>query len=122
RVAREFAQATVDTVKQPLVTLSDDLRIVTANRSFYRMLGLGEAGAEGKLIYEIAGSQLDIPELRRLLEQILPKDSFIENYAMMYHLPGAQQKKILLNARTVITSEGIRLPFILMGLEEEAKE
>jgi len=122
RVARDFAQATVDTVKQPLVTLSEDLSVVTANRSFYRMLGLDERGAEGKLIYEIAGSQLDIPELRRLLEQVLPKDSFIENYATMYHLPGGQQKRILLNARTVMTSESLRLPFILMGLEEEAKE
>ncbi len=118
KVARDFAQATVDTVKQPLLTLSEDLRIVTANRSFYRLLGVDDRTAEGKLIYEIAGIQLNMPELRRLLEQVLPKDSFIENYALTYNLPGGQQKKLLLNARAVVTSEGAKLPFILIGIEE----
>jgi two-component system, chemotaxis family, CheB/CheR fusion protein len=118
KVARDFAQATVNTVKQPLLTLSEDLRVVTANRSFYRLLGVGEQQAEGKLIYEIAGGQLDVPELRRLLEKVLPKDSFIENYAVTYKLPDGQQKRLLVNARTVVTSDGVRLPFILIGIEE----
>ncbi|OPY65871.1 MAG: Chemotaxis protein methyltransferase Cher2 [Syntrophorhabdaceae bacterium PtaU1.Bin034] len=119
KAAGDFARASIDTMKEPLLTLSEDLRIVSANRSFYRLFDIEKGSAEGRLIYEIADRQLDNPELRHLLEQVLPKDSFVEDYRMTSTLREGQQKKLLLNARTVVTSDMVRLPFILIGIQEE---
>ena len=122
KAARDFARATVNTVREPLLTLSEDLHIVTANRSFHRLFSLPGQSAEGELVYRIAGAQLDIPELRRLLEEVLPKNSFIEDFSLPYNAPGGPQRKLLLNARTVTASDGKRLPFILVGMNEEGKQ
>ena len=68
-----LANAIVDTVRDPLVVLDQKLRVITASRSFYNTFRLARDDVHGLLLYEIDGSQWDIPELRELLGAISTK-------------------------------------------------
>src|SRR5690348_11609101 len=65
-----LAQAIVDTVRDPLVVLDQNLRVLAASRSFLQTFRLASDDVHGRLIYEIDDGQWDIPELRHLLETI----------------------------------------------------
>ena len=67
--ARAFAQA-IDTVREPVLVLDQDLRVITASRSFYRTFKVGPEDTEGRLLYELGDGHWDIPKLRLLLERI----------------------------------------------------
>lgn len=66
--ARRYAEAIVDTMRQPVLVLNEDLRVEIANRAFYRVFQAEVAETAGRLIYELGNGQWDIDELRRLLE------------------------------------------------------
>ena len=69
--ARLYAEAIVDTVRDPLLVLDADLRVVSANRAFYSEFQLAESDTLGRALYELGGHEWDIPELRSLLAQVL---------------------------------------------------
>ena len=71
--ARTLADAIVDTVREPLVVLDRDLRVVAASRSFYQTFGAAPEDTQGRLFYELADGQWDIPALRQLLEEVIPQ-------------------------------------------------
>ena len=73
-----LANAVVDTVRDPLVVLDHDLRVITASRSFYQTFRLVREDVRGHLLYEIDGGQWDIPELRDLLETISNGQATVE--------------------------------------------
>jgi PAS domain-containing protein len=73
-----FAEAIVNTVREPLVVLDQDLRVVAASRSFYRTFKVSPKDTEGKLFYELSDGVWDIAKLRVLLEKILPANGAIE--------------------------------------------
>jgi PAS domain-containing protein len=73
-----FAEAIVNTVREPLVVLDQDLRVVAASRSFYRTFKVSPKDTEGKLLYELSDGVWDIAKLRVLLEKILPANGAIE--------------------------------------------
>src|SRR5207248_584356 len=64
RAALDYAQAIVETVREPLLVLTENLQIERGNRSFYQMFGVAPSETQGRLLYEIAGGQWNIPELR----------------------------------------------------------
>jgi len=70
--ALAYAEGVVETVREPLLVLSSDLRVKTANRSFYQTFQVFPRETEGQLIYHLGDHQWDIPLLRKLLEEILP--------------------------------------------------
>src|SRR4030095_13044394 len=78
--ARRLAEATIRTVRDPLLVLDGALRVKMAKNAFYRTLHAPRRDTEGKLIYERGGSQWDVPALRALLEEILPRDSFFNDF------------------------------------------
>ena len=71
--AREFAESIINTVREPLISLDQDLRVVTASRSFYEFFKVKPEETVGQLIYDLGNKQWDIPKLRELLETILPQ-------------------------------------------------
>ena len=73
RAARDYAENIIATVREPLVVLDDELRIVSASHAFYRMFQVTPADTEGRLLYEIGQRQWDTPELRQLLTDVLAK-------------------------------------------------
>ena len=107
-----LAHAIVDTVRDPLLVLDQDLRIVAASRSFYQTFRLVRETVRGRLLYEIDGGQWNIPELRALLEAIT-KESTIEGYEVAREFPAIGQSIMLLNARKVFYEKGTHATVLL---------
>lgn len=103
--ARELAEGIVDTVREPLVVLDIDFKVVSASRSFYQYFQLTQALTVGRPIYEIGDRQWDIPKLRELLEKVLPLNKSFEDYVVEYKFPGNGLQTMLLNARRIISKK-----------------
>ncbi len=117
RAAREFAEAIVETVREPLLVLDAGLRVVSANRSFYRTFQVGAEETVGRLVYELGDHEWDIPELRGLLEDILPLNTSFEGLEVEREFPRIGRKSMVLNARR-IHDGGRRAGMILLALED----
>ena len=71
--SREYDENIINTVREPLIVLDQDLRVVSVNRSFYEVFKVNPEETVGQLIYDLGNKQWDIPRLRELLETILPQ-------------------------------------------------
>ena len=78
--AREYAESIINTVREPLIALDQDLRVVTASRSFYEVFKVTPKETVGQLIYDLGNKQWNIPKLQELLETILPQKTTFDNY------------------------------------------
>ncbi len=94
-----YAQNIVDTVREPLLILDAALRVRSANRAFYHKFHVSPKETEGRLIYELGNGQWDTPDLRTLLEDIVPKSSVFENFELEHTFPIIGRRVMLLNAR-----------------------
>ncbi len=107
--AREFAQATIDTVRGSLLVLGPDLRVIRANRSFYRAFRLSPEDVERHFIYELGGGRWSNPELRKLLEETLPKNRRMDDFELEQDIPPFGRRILLMNARRFEREERILL-------------
>ena len=114
--ARDYAETILGTVRDPLVILDGDLRVHTANEAFYRIFKVSPAEAEGHLIFELGNNQWQIPKLRQLLEEILQRNSFFNNFEITHDFERIGRRTILLNARTL--SAPNQPARILLGIED----
>lgn len=114
--ARSFAENIIATTIEPLVVMDADLRVISANQSFYRTFHVAPKETEGQLIYDLGDRQWDIPELRRLLEDILKKNTEFEGYQIEHDFPEIGHRKMLLNARRIKSDE--RQELILLAIED----
>jgi signal transduction histidine kinase/FixJ family two-component response regulator len=96
---QNYAQNIVDTVREPLLILDAALRVRSANRAFYQTFHVTPAETEGRLIYELGNGQWDIPDLRTLLEDIVPKSSVFDDFELEHTFPVIGRRVMLLNAR-----------------------
>ncbi|AMV73783.1 response receiver sensor diguanylate cyclase, PAS domain-containing [Desulfuromonas sp. DDH964] len=117
QTAREYAENIVETVREPLVVLGFDLKILTANHSFYATFGVTPEKTVGHFIYDVGNRQWDIPGLRVLVEEILPLDTVINDYEVEHDFPEIGRKTILLNARQIFREE-ISSRIILLAMED----
>src|SRR3569833_2401174 len=101
-----LAQAIVDTVRDPLMVLDHDLRVIAASRPFYKTFKLYHADVRGCLLYEVDGGQWDIPELRELLEMISTTHEAVEGFEVEREFPAIGHRVMLLNARKVFYEKG----------------
>ena len=115
--AREYAENIVETMREPLVVLNADLKILTANSSFYNTFKVTPEKTIGNFIYDLGDRQWDIPKLRVLIEDILPNATVFNNYEVDHDFPGIGRKFILLNAREIVR-EGIGSRIILLVMED----
>jgi PAS domain S-box-containing protein len=99
--AWRFAESVTNTVQESLLVLDQDLRIVSANQTFYKTFEVSPEETQGRLIYELGNGQWDLPELRKLLEDILPHNSSFENYEVEYDFEHIGHRVMLLNARQI---------------------
>jgi two-component system CheB/CheR fusion protein len=93
----EYAEEIEETIGQPLLFLSADLRVKNGNDRFYEAFETGPKETLGKFVYEL--DQLRLPKLRALLENILPGQSTVEDFELPYDLPKMGKKTIRLKAR-----------------------
>jgi len=101
-----LAHAIVDTVRDPLLVLDQNHRIITASRSFYQTFQLVDRDVRGFLIFDIDGEQWNIPELRELLERIAKDHITIEGYEVDREFPAIGRRIMLLNVRKVFYEKG----------------
>jgi signal transduction histidine kinase len=94
-----YAQNIVDTVREPLLILDTTLRVRSANRAFYQTFHVSSAETENRLIYELGNGQWDIPDLRTLLEDVVPKSSVFDDFELEHTFPVIGRRVMLLNAR-----------------------
>lgn len=94
-----YAQNIVDTVREPLLILDTTLRVRSANRAFYQTFQVTSAETENRLIYELGNGQWDIPDLRTLLEDVVPKSLVFDDFELEHTFPVIGRRVMLLNAR-----------------------
>ena len=116
-----LAHAIVDTVREPLVVLDHDLRVIAASRSFYRVFMVNPDETEGKLLYELGDGEWDIPKLRLLLGKIIPEHGAMEGYEVEHDFPNIGPRTMLLNARKVFYEIGSHTN-ILLGIEDVTEQ
>jgi PAS domain S-box-containing protein len=115
--ASEYAESIIDTVREPLIVLDQDLRVVTASRSFYEFFKVKPEDIVGQLIYDLGNKQWDIPKLRELLETILPEKATFDNYEVEHDFATIGRRIMLLNARQIKRVFG-KERIILLAIED----
>ncbi len=114
--ARTYAEHIVDTVREPLVILDERLKVVSANRSFYKTFKTFPEKTENMLIYDLGNGQWNIPKLRELLEEIVPGNNSFDDFKVSHNFPVIGQKTMILNARVIEQPEQHSL--ILLAIED----
>jgi two-component system CheB/CheR fusion protein len=99
--ARRFAESVVDTVNEPLLILDGDLNVEDANKAFLERFQVTRKKTMNTKLYDLGNRQWDIPELRKLLEEVLPKKREIEEYKVEHDFPNIGKKRMFLNARAI---------------------
>jgi PAS domain S-box-containing protein len=115
--ARAYANDIVATVREPLVVLDAELRVGTANRSFYQKFRVTPADTEGRFLFDLGDAQWNIPALRRLLEEILPQNTSFHDFEVERTFPVLGRRTMLLNARRIL-GEGDHRGMILLAIED----
>ncbi|MDD5194666.1 MAG: diguanylate cyclase [Candidatus Omnitrophica bacterium] len=115
--AFEYSQAIVDTVHEPLLILDADLKIISANRSFYHIFKVKPEATEKQHIYDLGNRQWDIPKLRHLLEDIIPKTTSFDNFEVEHNFPDIGKRIMLLNARKIYQNVN-RTQLILLAIDD----
>ena len=97
-----FFKDILETVRKPILALDADLRVLYANHSFYRTFKVTSRETIGNLIYDLGNRQWDIPKLRTLLEEIIPKHNLFNDYQIEHEFPIIGKRIMLLNARRIV--------------------
>ena len=115
--SRRYAESLIEAVRQPIVVLDADFKVLSCNRSFNTVFQVTSEESIGRFIYDLGNRQWDIPELRTLLEGILPKNSSFDNFEVDHIFPAIGHKVMLLNARRIYR-EGLGTQLILLAMED----
>lgn len=112
-----LAEGIVNTVVEPLIVLDGSLKVISASRSFYEHFQVKAEEIVGRKIYDLGDGQWDIPALRDLLEDILPREEMMERYVVTHAFPVLGTRRMVLNARRIVTTAG-NTDLILMAMVE----
>jgi PAS domain S-box-containing protein len=115
--AREYAESIIDTIREPLIVLDQDLRVISVSRSFYEVFKVKPEETVGQFIYDLGNKQWDIPKLRELLETILPQKATFDNYEVEHDFATIGRHIMLLNARQIQRVLG-KERVILLAIED----
>ena len=115
--ARVYAESIVETVREPLVVLDTNLRVISVNHSFCQTFKVTPEDAGGKLIYDLGNRQWNIPKLQLLLEEVIPRDNQFQNFEVEHEFPTIGRRTMLLNARQIYR-KGIGAQMILLAIED----
>jgi two-component system cell cycle sensor histidine kinase/response regulator CckA len=115
--AHSYAESIVETVREPLLVLDGDLKIVSANRNFYGTFKVSPDETIGSFIYDLGNKQWDIPLLRELLEEILPEKETFNDFEVAHCFQDIGHKIMLLNARQIYRKD-IGAKMILLAIED----
>jgi len=111
--AKDFAEHIVETIREPLIVLNYELRVIFANSSFYKIFNVLQNETEGEMLYSLGNNQWDIPELRDLLEKIIPNNSIFNDFEVRHNFDHIGERIMHLNARRINSSQ-----IILLAIED----
>ena len=115
--ALEYATGIIDTVRDPLIVLDADLKVISASRSFYQTFKVKPEDTEKQHIYNLGNRQWDIPKLRELLEDILPNTTSFDGFEVEHDFPDIGKRIMLLNARKIYRKAD-HTQLILLAIED----
>jgi PAS domain S-box-containing protein len=115
--ARRFAEGIIDTVQEALLALDANLKVISANHTFYDTFQVAPGETQGRYIYEIGHGQWNIPDLRRLLEDILPHDTSFEGFEVEHDFDRIGHRTMVLNARRIYR-ETQETEMILLAMQD----
>jgi two-component system CheB/CheR fusion protein len=121
RKQRDYYEAIVETVREPLVILDKEFKVVSCNRAFYETFKTRSKPTEGESLFEIGGDKWEIPQLRSALEKVIETNKKIENFRVEAVFPRIGSRVFMLNARQIPMEVGIA-PLILLAMEPAEKE
>jgi two-component system, chemotaxis family, CheB/CheR fusion protein len=113
----DFAEAIVETVREPLVILNHNFQVVKANKKFYETFQASREETEGRLIYDLGNGQWNIPALRELLENVLPAHSTFRDFEVTHEFERVGRKVMLLNASEIFDPNA-QARTILLAIED----
>jgi len=120
-----YIKTVVEVVRQPILILDKNLCVMAANEPFYRTFQVIAKDTEGKVVYALGNGQWDIPVLRKLLEDILPKNTFFNGFEVSHEFPFIGRKVMILNARQIHSRSNkadvpaeLFPPIILLAMED----
>jgi two-component system, chemotaxis family, CheB/CheR fusion protein len=117
RSASDFFDGVINTVRQPLMVLDSDLRVMKVNQFFLETFHVTREQTADKFLYRLGNEQWNIPRLRALLEEVLPKDQAVVNYDVEHDFENIGRRKMVLNARRLFQTNE-RQPMILLAIED----
>ncbi len=117
-----YIKTVVDILREPILILDEHFRVIAANDPFYKIFQVDPKDTENKTIYALGNGQWDIPDLRKLLEDILPKNTFFRGFEVAHEFPIIGSKVMILNAREIhcVPNEKFEPcpPIILLAIED----
>ncbi|NCT54413.1 hypothetical protein GW758_00440 [Candidatus Falkowbacteria bacterium] len=109
-----------------MLILDKDFRVLTANTPFYNNFQVEPKDTENKIVYKLGNGQWNIPDLKRLLENILPKNTFFKGFEVAHNFPIIGRKVMILNARQIHFNkedlEAQKFPSIILLAIEDITE
>jgi two-component system CheB/CheR fusion protein len=97
-----YNEAILSTVHEPVLVLDKDIKIKSANKSFYKTFQVTEEESIGKSLFKLGNNQWNIQGLRELLEEIVPKNNSFYDFEVVHTFPVIGVKTMLLNAHRII--------------------
>jgi len=114
--SRQYADTLIESAREAILVLDNELKVTVANPAFYRVFDVTCEETEGRLVFDLGSGQWNTPRLRQLLEEIVPRNSRVDDFEMSYDFPHIGERNMLLNARRVELQPGH--PFILLAIED----
>lgn len=115
--SNDFFRGISDTVREPLLVLDADLRVISANESFLNTFKVSSEQTSNRLLYDLGNGQWQIPALRNLLERVLPERQAITDFEVEHDFETIGTRTMLLNARTLVQPNQFQ-PMILLAIED----
>jgi two-component system CheB/CheR fusion protein len=114
--SRDYANALIENAREPIVMLDASLRVVSANKIFYRQFEVKSKETEGQPFYKLGNGQWNTPKLRELLEKVLPDNGTVADFEVRHSFPHLGKRTMMLNARRVEPVRGQQ--FVLLYIED----
>ncbi|HEY9204763.1 MAG TPA: PAS domain S-box protein [Candidatus Methanoperedens sp.] len=119
--ALAYAESIIDTVPEPLVILDSDMRVKMANHAFYKTFKVSKEETKNRLLYDLGNRQWDIPGLREMLVEIIPRGKLIQNFEVEQEFPGIGRRTMMLNARSFYQEDTERILFAIEDITDRKK-
>ncbi len=117
-----YIKTVVNVAREPILILNKDFRVISVNESFYKIFQVKPKDTISKIVYELGNGQWNTPNLRKLLEDVLPKKTFFKGFEVAHDFPSIGRKVMILNARQIYfredTEEKLFPPIILLAMED----